>query len=370
MLDISKLLFQLENAKIALFADNKDDVSFLYKHWIELCKDSMLIKKVANKRFGLLLPSWQEDFAATFPIIPLHDNYAFLAVDGSQVYYDRHQGPACYLINIGSCFISYSKPVSRVQCSSTPLVSAIAQDEEKNQGFIDLKREELELQSAVALSKQFYTPNLPFLCCFDGSLIFWSLEGLQEDEHGFLPRYFDALQGLYEQKIPYAGYVSYPRNKDLINVLKLYAVDFKEDLLHILPAAVQGLVDTDIVEWYLPEGFRSQVFESKASICYVYPAHLKPYFCYLHVGQEIIRMEFPAWIAKDSSMVTQICQMAYDQALKGRGYPVCLFEAHEQAVIKQQDRQLFYHALQMIGMQQAKKYVFSQKSLKKRQVDL
>ena len=90
----------------------------------------------------------------------------------------------------------------------------------------------------------------------------------------------------------------------------------------------------------------------------------------MNVGKEIVRIELPAWIAQDSDKVLQICRILYDQALKGRGYPVGLFEAHEQAVIKQQDRQIFYHALQMIGMQVAGQYEFSQKSLKKRSVDL
>ena len=106
MLDISKLLLQLENAKESLFLENKDDRGWLYNYWIDLCKDSELIIKVLSKKYSLLLPFWRGDFSYTQKIHPFNKEYQFLAVDGSQVYYDRHQGPPCYLINIGSCLLS------------------------------------------------------------------------------------------------------------------------------------------------------------------------------------------------------------------------------------------------------------------------
>ena len=370
MLDISKLLLQLENAKESLFLENKDDRGWLYNHWIELCKDTELLIKVLSKKYSLLVPFWKGEFSYIQKIQAFDQNYDFLAVDGSQVYYDRHQGPGCYLINIGSCFLSYKKPISQVQLTSNPFVFVVMQDQEKDNGFVDLSREHQELKAALSISQQVYTENTPFLCCFDGSLIFWALDPQKEQDQQFLTAYLAILEAFYQKGIPYAGYVSYPSSRDLINVLKLYAVGFQDAQLDSIPASLGGLVDTDLAEWYLPEGHRSQLFESKAALCYLYPAHLKPYFCYMNVGKEIVRIELPAWIAKDSDKVMLICSILYDQALKGRGYPVGLFEAHEQAVIKQQDRQYFYHALQMIGAQISGKYSFSQKSLKKRNVDL
>ena len=201
-------------------------------------------------------------------------------------------------------------------------------------------------------------------------MIFWALDPQREQDQQFLATYLAILEGFYQKGIPYAGYVSYPSSKDLINVLKLYAVGFQDSLLDTIPASLGGLTDIDIVQWYVPEGYRSQLFESKAALCYMYPAHLKPYFCYINVGKEIVRIELPAWIALQEDKMDQICGILYDQALKGRGYPVGLFEAHEQAVIKQQDRQYFYHALAMMSTQSSGKYAFSQKSLKKRSVDL
>lgn len=370
MLDISKLLLQLENAKGSLFLENKDDRGWLYSHWVDLCKDSELIIKVLAKKYSVLVPFWKGEFAYIQKVQQYNQNYDFLAVDGSQVYYDRHQGPPCYLINIGSCFLSYKKPISQAQFTSNPFVSVVMHDQEKDQGFIDLSREQQELEAAFSMSQKVYTEHTPFLCCFDGSLIFWALDPQKEQDQQFLATYLAILEGFYQKGIPYAGYVSYPSSKDLINVLKLYSVGFQDSLLDTIPASLGGLVDIDVAAWYLPEGHRSQLFESKAALCYLYPAHLKPYFCYMNVGKEIVRIEVPAWIARQEDKVDQICSILYDQAIKGRGYPVGLFEAHEQAVIKQQDRQLFYHALAMIGRQSSATYEFSQKSLKKRSVDL
>jgi NurA-like 5'-3' nuclease len=66
-------------------------------------------------------------------------------------------------------------------------------------------------------------------------------------------------------------------------------------------------------------------------------------------------------------LVNKVCSVALDQAIKGHGYPVCLFEAHEQAVIKSVDRDFFYTMLERMSHRQAKNYALSQKSIKKLQ---
>jgi NurA-like 5'-3' nuclease len=105
---------------------------------------------------------------------------------------------------------------------------------------------------------------------------------------------------------------------------------------------------------------------SKAKIVEEYPDHLKPYFIYLDVGKEIARIEIPAWIAQQSEFVDSICSVVLDQSLKGNGYPVCLAEAHEQAVIKSPDRDFFNHLICKLGVEHKKRMYRSQKSIKKR----
>ena len=45
-------------------------------------------------------------------------------------------------------------------------------------------------------------------------------------------------------------------------------------------------------------------------------------------------------------MLELVHAVVYDQAQKGRGYPVALAEAHEQAVVRGAERELFYEMLE------------------------
>jgi NurA-like 5'-3' nuclease len=65
------------------------------------------------------------------------------------------------------------------------------------------------------------------------------------------------------------------------------------------------------------------------------------YFYYLNVGAEIARVEVPQWVALDESLLSLGQSLILDQCRRGQGYPVAISEAHEQAVIKGADRQLF-----------------------------
>jgi hypothetical protein len=89
-------------------------------------------------------------------------------------------------------------------------------------------------------------------------------------------------------------------------------------------------------------------------------------FFYLNLGKEIVRIEVPAWVADNSDYLDTVCKVTIDQALKGNGYPVALAEAHEQAVIKGDDRDFFFHIICKIGIEHNKRVVMSQKNIKKR----
>ena len=101
-----------------------------------------------------------------------------------------------------------------------------------------------------------------------------------------------------------------------------------------------------------------------------YPAHLRPCFVYLHVGDEIVRIEIPAWIAQDSELLTRALRIVRDQSIKGNGYPIALAEAHEQAVVNTADRQFFFEMLYKMAVNENYRLHASQKSLKKRYVSI
>jgi hypothetical protein len=70
------------------------------------------------------------------------------------------------------------------------------------------------------------------------------------------------------------------------------------------------------------------------------------YFCHLHVGAEVARIEMPAWVAEHPAQRDQALALVLAQAQKGYGYPVAIAEAHNQAVVRGDDRARFFALLE------------------------
>jgi len=94
----------------------------------------------------------------------------------------------------------------------------------------------------------------------------------------------------------------------------------------------------------LNEGERSSLFESSSHILSNYGKHRVQFF-YIHTGNEIGRVEIPAWAGEEKKLLQLIHNSVFDQIKKGGGYPVALSEAHEKAVIRGNERQLFYRLI-------------------------
>lgn len=371
MLDRAKVLQQLHAVADALFIDTSEERSIAYQSWQRICADPLFQTKILSLTTDVLIPSWSGPVDAIFslqqPAIP----YAVLAVDGSQIYPDRHQGTQCFLINIGSVLLHYG-PSSRVICSSQPFVyNAFAKEGAVDPiEMVDGQRQGLELRIGLEKACAFRQehPATPFLFLFDGSLIFWHLASKEAavKEH-FLQEYMSVLQGLYEQRIPYAGYISLPKNKELVNLIRVELCNF---ILEGCTKAkkVDHIVDTTVAQFFLPEITRSIPFKSNAVIGATYPAHSAPYFLYINGGDEIGRLEIPAWVAHDTQVLEFVVSSVYDQIRKGYGYPVALAESHEQAVVKGPDRDFFYHLVTKIALSYQHRLSLSLKNQKKRRM--
>lgn len=372
MLNRSKVMHKLRQASEKLFVDISPAFQTARDVWDTICQDPVFIHKVrqAQDKAPWLLPTWQgtlNEFCSNEKKI---DSYRVLAIDGSQIYPDRHQGTSCYLINIGTVVLTYGLQGKSVVFDSQPSVFVNEEDDyemqEASTEIVNCKRQELEFYEGIQASKQFYTDEVPFVFLFDGSLIFWHLESKDMQlKHTFLGRYLASLYQLQQNKILTAGYISLPKNKELINLLRLQLCNFNFDACEAYKD-VDPLVDTNIAHFFLKPFTRSIIFKNHAKICELYPEQLHPHFFYLHVGTEIGRVEIPAWIAADQTHVDLISRILIDQSIKGRGYPVALAEAHEQAVIKGPDREFFYQLINKIGFERNQQVHMSQKSIKKR----
>ncbi|MBD3272821.1 hypothetical protein GF385_00520 [Candidatus Dependentiae bacterium] len=377
VLDRNKLFLQIQNLSKNLFPDLTSESNIAQEKLDEINTDINFIKKVELSNSSFLIPSWIGNIKDTFDIKNDLQDYSVLAVDGSQVYPDRNvSGAGCFLINTGGCQIHYSSQ-SKVSFFSEPQVFLIQDFLDKNykisfsRDLVDLKREELELKKLFEIS----ISNNIDLCFVDGTIIFWPLEGKAEEVKDlFLKSYLNYLNEFYNNKKLIAGYISFPKSKEIVNLIKLglCRFDFAEciachrNYTDFPCKIIDHLIDTQVLRSFLKPMQRTTIFSSNSKIIKEYPNHLKPCFFYLNVGKEIVRIETFDWIAKDINNLDFICKVAIDQANKGLGYPVVLAESHEQAVVKGPDRNFFYHLIQKVALEQQKRLFYSQKSLKKR----
>jgi len=378
MLDRAKVMRELQSISDHLFLDFSAEYAIARTLWDKIVADPTFRNKVreVQGKTPWLIPTWVEDLDESIAVPHEQLSYYVLAVDGSQIYPDRHQGTPCYLINIGSVMLSYGIQTPTVHFDSVPWVYSGEQEENiaNSPDTVNGKRQELEFKIGVELSKKFQPlaieKQVPYVFLFDGSLIFWHLESKDQDlKDMFLSTYMASLHQLYQTRTLIAGYISLPKNKELVNLLRLELCNFVCDESTVTKE-VDNLVDTVIADFFLEPYTRSGVFKNHASICQTYPDHLHPYFFYVHVGSEIGRIEIPAWIASDLESVNLIASIIIDQSIKGRGYPVALAESHEQAVVKGPDREFFYQLISKIGFDKNQRLRLSQKSIKKRGIGI
>ena len=381
MLNRLSLATTLDHVSSELFPSLHDVIDLAWRTYQAAAQDAEFCSRVRAAHATFLVPEWSDGLCDVFSVTRTRDPYTVVAVDGSQIYPDRHMGAAhCFVINIGGATFSYAA-TSSVHFFSTPEVWTAQSLAAYNDAFtmspdlVDLLREEGELTALVARADEVHDQQPVVL--IDGTLIFWNLEGKHPAlQKYFINRYVAQLQQLYERGVPCAGYISMPHSRDLINVVKLGLCRFAT--ANCIPChasysdfpckQVDALIDTHVMHKLLNEGERSIFFSSSSRILAEYPDHLKPQFCYFNVGSEIVRLEMPTWVAQNEALCTRVCAIILDQCAKGGGYPVSLAEAHEQAVVTTADREFFYELLERRAARESRHMIRSQKLRKKRRV--
>lgn len=370
MLDRVKLAQECKRMAGSLFIDNSSEIIQAQHAWQQIADDASIAKRIAAIDAPFCLPSWLGAIGQKVTVNNKIEQYCIVSVDGSQIYPDRHRGPSCFLINIGSIMFHYGAQ-SQVRLFSQPHIFSAHNQENEHMStdMVNCRRQELEFNEGLkqGILLKSHASNDPFLLLFDGSLVFWLLESKDSALQSlFLPLYIQALERMYQEKIPIAGYISLPKSRELVNVLRLTLADFspKKALDHDLHL----IFDNTVAGFFLQPGERTTVFKNNASISQEYPDHLRPYFFYINVGTEISRVEIPSWIAQDERLTNQIAHIIIDQCLKGYGYPIAIAESHEAAVVKGADRDFFYHLLDKISIDRTHQTTSSQKSIRKRYI--
>ncbi|MFN6518566.1 MAG: DNA double-strand break repair nuclease NurA [Nostoc sp. CreGUA01] len=314
---------------------------------------------------------WRDriSFANATPVEPLETRidipvppkiHTVIATDGSQIAPNHHEIAYCYLLNIGRVVLHYGQNRHPL-LDSLPEVFYRPEDlymsrqwgirTEEWMSFRRTASETTVLAELACAAKA----EAPALAMVDGSLIYWFLEQLPMDARDrILPPILEAWEQMRHAEIPLMGYLSASRNIEAMNFLRLLACphpapDCKShcpNQLEKVPCKIfEQLRDTTLWATRLQPGQRSALWRSNNPILELYGDQII-YFCYVHVGTEIARIEIPAWVAENTAMLNQALGLMLAQVQKGYGYPVAIAEAHNQAVVKGGDRTRFFALLE------------------------
>ncbi|HVA90100.1 MAG TPA: DNA double-strand break repair nuclease NurA [Chloroflexota bacterium] len=291
-------------------------------------------------------------------------DYAVMATDGSQIDADSHGMVRCLLINVGWAVITYGvKP--HAWLSSRPTVhfrdedlyreDEDGQQREMGDQMLGLLRTVAELERLADLAAE-WREREDLVAVADGNLVRWEFGGRNAGSArtALLTRYTSALARFRRLGVPVCSYISRPNSREVANSVSLLAL---RDCGHTsdrcsqcagrrppLCESLRVLNDAQLLT-HLRSGQRSALFRSLAPILQNYEAADRVLFCYLKLEDETARIEIPRWAAAPEYL-SRVLSAVYGQCLRGRGYPVVLQEAHEQAVIHGPAREAFRRLVQ------------------------
>ena len=289
-----------------------------------------------------------EDPTAIFPA-PTPGPVTVIGVDGSSITPDRFSIVRCYAINIGHARLPYGTSVE----SSLDAIAEVGLDGELLEGSTDMRRaprglatrllrDVRELERGAELAVPAAAPG-PAVLLLDGTLLPWDLHTRQASDEALAPYRDRTLQALEQlracgEPLSMGAYISASAAREVVASLEVLATP---------PDGAPPLTDGDVFRGLLGPGERSALFLSRSSrpgrVESLLPGHDVALF-YLRVGDDIARVELPAWGAT-ASRVDRLHATLVDQCERCDGYPRALQEAHEQAVISAGDRQQFERLL-------------------------
>ncbi|AFY35486.1 DNA double-strand break repair nuclease NurA [Calothrix sp. PCC 7507] len=379
MLDLTKLARQMQGLSQHLTSE-----AVASRQRLELAQQHLKNAYKCQQDLVERQEKWRDRilFANATPIEPLETCidipvppkiHTVVATDGSQIAPNHHEIAYCYLLNMGRVVLHYGQNRHPL-LDSLPEVFYRPEDlyasrqwgirTEEWMGYRRTASEATvlaELACAVQEERENLhlagnsKPEIPILAMVDGSLIYWFLEQLPMDARDrILPPILEAWQQMRDAKIPLMGYLSASRNVEGMNFLRLLACphpvpdcqSYCPNQLEKVPCKIfEPLRDTSLWATQLKPGQRGPLWRSNARILELYEDQTI-YFCYVHVGTEIARIEIPAWVAEDASMFDLSLGLMLAQVQKGCGYPVAIAEAHNQAVVRGGDKARFFALLE------------------------
>ena len=342
------------------------------------------VDKLSMSKTSWLVATIHEPLNRTYGLPPRPETVTVVAADGSQIMPSHHEVVPAFLLNIATVVLNYGNG-GGAAFTNTPSLFYRDEDLYLDYGgervqvtgdLLGMRRTLMEFGSLIEQAAA--VRNGGAVCALsDGSLILWQLvERPSNYQESVLADFLACLDQGRQQGIPIIGYISRPRSRDVVNALRVGLCPEDAPNYDRCPyerderppcAQIEGLTDRRLFAKLLKAGERSQVFGSASRILNKYGAHRIGFF-YLHVGSEIVRVELPQWVGTDAALLDLVHAVAYDQAQKGMGYPVALAEAHQQAVVRGAERDLFYDMVTAVFRQRGAHMTVSPKNLRKRRM--
>lgn len=392
MLNFSQVVTQIENFSVERASGRERLLTALAEAGRRLRSNAPdweeIQPRLLGSRTSWLVAEWKEAPDAVYAPGARPTQYAVFATDGSQIVSDRHDIALCYLLNVSRIALHYGDNAF-ADLSSSAVLSPPEEDTEQEAvgeltaiagKRLGIRRQLAEfgaLADMVSAARQ----EAPTAALFDGSLILWTLENepdaFRVEALETMHRHFDAVQ---ERRVPLIGYISRPASRDVVNSLRVahcphtdancdrHCPNRSRPRPHFVApecAGTEGVRDADLFAEMLCEGERSAVFGSTSTILDAYKQHRICFF-YLHVGTEIARCEIPQWVAEDPELLALAHELCADQARKGFGYPVALAEAHEQAIVRNAEKDAFFLLLERMMVTSGQRASQTQKNVSKR----
>ncbi len=226
-------------------------------------------------------------------------------------------------------------------------------------------RDELELHWLYRTAAAERRSARPVVALADGTLIRWMLRGMKNRalEDRLVERYIAELAKFKADGIPVASYVSRPGNAEVVNLLRFHLGEPDDAPEARAPDAaaprgmmpheitqhemtLRGLLDRHLFERVLAVGERSAVFASGSKILDRYGPEHHIVYVYVRTAQEVGRIEMPRWVADAPGLLDLVHAVILEETEKGGGYPMILSEAHERAVVRQPEKDVFYRILE------------------------
>ena len=265
--------------------------------------------------------------------------YTLLASDGSQISPSGHDAVSIALINTSRIYF-------RQGSGSAPEIiwkTSFLFDED---GRIDLAQMSDDL---VALRRDMSEMEIlgrfagnaaePTIALGDGPLELFHQPRQGENFEKCFKDYLDMLKAIQLKGMGLAGYTDRPRAALVTRMLE-FSVPASEPKVNL-----SKLEDQAIFKQLLTPGGRSAIFELRSTASPRYEDDLALYFFYLNVGSAgkpwIARVEIPRWVAEDGVKTNLVHRALLDQCalMAARPYPYILHRAHEEAVVRFEEKE-------------------------------